>query len=167
LWIGRWTEPKFVRRPQGPCSTTDQLTAQAFPKQPPTILTACREYYQPQQRCRGILVFGDVQPQNVRALHNQSCATTCSDSQENPNGCAVGGDSRQPSYFPTQQMAAKTQHPPGEQRQEGVASLFSLSLEPKLTRRGSMLRFMIERHYGQRQIAEGFFNEPRIGGNQG
>ena len=23
-----------------------------------------------------------------------------------------------------------------------------------------MLRFMIERHYGQRQIAEGFFNEP-------
>jgi hypothetical protein len=42
-----------------------------------------------------------------------------------------------------------------------------LSLEPKLTRRGSMLRFMIERHYGQRQIAEGFFNEPRIGGNQG
>ena len=23
-----------------------------------------------------------------------------------------------------------------------------------------MLRFMIERHYGQRQIAEGFFNAP-------
>jgi len=35
-----------------------------------------------------------------------------------------------------------------------------LRFGPKLTSSDGMLGFMIERHYGQRPIAEDFFNEP-------